>query len=135
MHPKVLRLRAAATVLTVAAAVTACSGSGGEELDVEGFAPGACTEIAPTLQDVDESLREVEDEAIEPGEAADRFKAAQATLKEQGARAPEQVKQSVTDLVTSLGFFRIAVDSNNSDGSQVDDARSELEAVAEVCRS
>ena len=135
MHPKVLRLRAAATVLTVAAGLPACSGSGAEELDIEGFAPGACTEIAPTLEDVDETLREVQDEAIEPREAADRFKAAQATLKEQGARAPEQVKQSVTELVTSLGFFRIAVDSNNYDGSQVDDARSQLEALAEACRS
>ena len=132
MLPKVVRLHAAATAL-VCAALTGCTGSS-DELDVEGFSSGPCTEIAPTLQDVDEVLREVGDDDVSPREAADRFKAAQAALKPQGEAAPAPVKQAVTDLVASLGFFRISVDSNNYDGTQVGDVRAKLEALADTCR-
>lgn len=133
MHPAVPRsLRSAACVLVAVAALSACSS---QELDVEGFAPGACTELAPALQDVDETLRQVGDEDIAAPEAGERFQAAQAPLKAAGASAQDPVATSVTDLVTSLGFFRIAVDSNNYDGSQDADVRTAIDALAEDCRT
>ena len=113
-------------------ALAACSGSDG--LDVDGFSPGACTELAPTLEAVDERLREVKDEDLSPKEAAAGFKAAQEELKTAGADGSQEVSSAVTDLVTSLGFFRISADSGTYDGSQVKDVRAELDAVAETCR-
>ena len=127
-----LRLHAATAVL-LGAALTGCTGSG-DELDVDGFSSGACSELAPTLQEVDEALREVADEDLEPRKAADRFKAAQEDLKAQGASAAEPVREPLTELVTSLGFFRISVDSNNYDGTQVGAAREKLDALAAACR-
>jgi hypothetical protein len=125
-------LRAVAATAT-ACALAACSGSV-EELDVDGFSPGACTGLAGTLQEVNEALGEVSGEDITPQEASARFESAQQVLKMQREQSAEPVASAVTDLVTSLGFFRIAVDSNSYDASQVDDVRTELEAVAMTCR-
>ncbi len=137
MRPAVPRparraVRAAACAFVAVAALSACSS---EELDVEGFAPGTCTEVAPVLQDVDETLRQVGDEDLAPPEAGQRFQAAQEQLKAALDAAQEPVGATVTDLVTSLGFFRIAVDSNNYDGSQDADVRTALDALAQECRT
>lgn len=128
------RSRATLTVAAVCLLVplTACSGGG--ELDVDGFAPGACSELAPALQDVDAALRELDGEDIAPREAGQRFRDAQATLKEAGSSAQDPVGAAVTELVTRLGFFRIAVDSNSYDGSQDAAVRTALEDLAEDCR-
>ena len=130
--PKLVRLHTATAVL-LGVALSGCTGSG-DELDIGGFSSGACSEVAPTLQEVDEVLREVGEGDLEPGEAANRFKAAQEDLKAQGASAAAPVQEPLTELVTSLGFFRIAVDSGNYDGTQGEDAREKLDALAAACR-
>lgn len=123
-------LRRPLLALAVLATLTACSS---DELDVDGFAPGACTEAAPTLQDVDETLRLVADEQIEPQEAGERLRAAQASLKGLTEGADEPVATGLTEVVTRAGFFRIAVDSNNYDGSQVAEVRGPLDDLVEQC--
>lgn len=126
------RLRSAAAVLALVGVVTGCSGSG-DELDVDGFSEGACRDLAATAQEVDTTLREVADEDIAAREAADRLRAAQDELKPVRDRADEPVSAAVTELVTRIGFFRISVDSNNYDGSQVEDVRTALEELASAC--
>lgn len=130
---RVRTLRAAAALLA-ACTLAACTGSG-DELDVEGFAEGTCSDLKEPLQDVDEALRQVADEDLAPKDAAARFAELQKTLKAQAEQAEGEVGPAVTELVTSLGFFRISVDTNGYDGSQDEAVRTELEAVAETCRA
>lgn len=117
-----------------AALLLALAGCSSDALDVDGFAAGACTDIAPTLQEVDEALRQVGDEDIEPRAAADRFRDAQEALKPV-VESGDDVAEPVQELVTRLGFFRIAVDSNNYSGAQDEDVRTALDDLAETCRS
>lgn len=131
-RPTLSRPVASVAVLAVVLALGACTSS--DELDVDGFSPGTCTEVAPTLQDVDEALRQVGAEDLEPAEAGERFRAAQDVLKQAGTSATPPLDSSLTELVTQLGFFRISVDTNAYDGSQRDDARTALEALARQCR-
>jgi Tfp pilus assembly protein PilP len=124
--------RAAACLLAVVTALSACSS--GAELDLEGFAPGACSTVAPTLQQIDAALREVDDEELSPSQAADRFRTAQDELKSSAPSAAAQVRPAITELVTRLGFYRITVDSNGDVAAQADEVRTALEALAEDCR-
>ena len=124
-------VRATAGAAVLACVLTACSS---DELDVDGFSAGACTDLAPTLQDVDEALREVGDENLQPGEAGDRFQAAQEVLKPV-VEAGDELAEPVQELITRLGFFRIAVDSNNYDGTQDADVRTALDALVQECRA
>lgn len=128
--PKLVRLHV--TALAVCAALTGCTGSG-DELDVDGFSSGPCADTAPALQDVDEVLRDVEDEDATPRQAADRLKAVQEALKPQ-VEGDSAVQEQVTDLVSSIGFLRLSVDTNSYDGSQADGVRDALDALAEACR-
>lgn len=125
-----LSLRRTAGAVVLLAGLAACSSDG---LDVDGFAAGACSDLAPTLQEVDEVLRQVGDGDLEPRAAADRFRDAQEVLKPV-VESGDQVAADVQELVTRLGFFRIAVDSNNYDGEQDEDVRTALDGLAETCR-
>lgn len=124
-------VRAAACAAVVTAALSACSS---DALDVEGFAPGACTDISATLQEVDEALRQLADEDIEPREAADRFRAAQEELKAV-AEGGDGVAEQVQELVRRQGFFRLAVDTGAVDDDQQADVRDALDTLAEDCRA
>ncbi len=129
-------VRAAACAAVLTAALSACSS---EALDVEGFAPGACTDIAATLQDVDEALRQLADDDIEPRDAADRFRVAQEQLGA-AAEGGGAVAEQVQELITRQGFFRLAVDTgavdtDASDGEQQADVQDALDALAETCRA
>ncbi len=118
----------AACLLTGTAA---CSGP--ERIDVGGFAPGACTDAVDTVKDIDEALIGVEEGDLTPQEAEERLEVAQDELKPVRDGAEPPLDQTMTDLVTALGFFRISVDSNNYDGSQVADARVALDALVQRC--
>ena len=124
-------LRRAACAAVLIAALAGCSS---DALDVEGFSAGACTDIAPTLQEVDEALRQVGEEDIEPRAAADRFRAAQDALKPV-VESGDAVAEEVQELTRRLGFFRIAADTNNAESQQEDDVRAALDDLAETCRA
>ena len=125
--------RAAALALAGVVALGACSD--GAELDLEGLAPGTCTDLAPTLMDIDETLRQVANEQITAQEAEQRLEAAQDAVKATGEAAQDRVGASVTELVTRIGFYRIAVDSNNYDGSQDAAVQEALSTLAADCRT
>lgn len=129
--PLTRSLRRTACAALLLAALAGCSSDG---LDVEGFSAGACTEIAPTLQEVDEALLQVADEDVAPRGAADRFRDAQEALKPVVETGGERAGD-VRELVTRLGFFRIAVDSNSYDGAQDSDVRAALDDLADACRA
>jgi len=113
------------------AALSACSS---DALDVEGFAPGACTDITATLQDVDEALRQLTDEDIEPRDAADRFRVAQEELAA-AAEGGGAVAEQVQELITRQGFFRLAVVTGAGDAAQQADVHDALDGLAEACRA
>lgn len=129
--PPSLPARRAAGAVALLLALGGCSS---DALDVEGFSPGACTDMAPTLQEVDEALSQVGDEDIELREAGDRFRDAQDALKPV-IDSGDDVAEQVQELVTRLGFFRIAVDSNSYSGAQDEDVRTALDDLAETCRA
>jgi hypothetical protein len=111
--------------------VAGCSSQ--ERVDVEGFAPGPCADAADTLVRLDETLIETADEEISPAEADMRLEIFQDELLMVRDSAQPPLTQTFTDLVTALGFFRISVDSNNYDGSQVGDARIPFDALVRAC--
>lgn len=126
------RFAPALSVLLAAGALTACSSA---EMDVEGFAEGACTEVAGTLQDVDETLRQVADEDITPDEAASRFEAAQESVRSAGSSAGGEVEQATSELANQLGSFRESVDAGSFDEQMSADVGTALQNVAQECRA
>lgn len=124
-------VRAAACLAMLTAALSACSS---DALDVEGFIPGACTDITATLQDVDEALRQLTDEDIEPRDAADRFRVAQEELAA-AAEGGGAVAEQVQELITRQGFFRLAVVTGAGDAAQQADVHDALDGLAEACRA
>ncbi len=129
--PRLPRLAVAAGTLCLLAGTSGCSGP--EKVDVEGFAPGACRDAAPTVQDIDETLIGADEKDLSPREAADQLKTAQDELLAVRDSAEPPLAQAITDLVTALGFFRISVDSNNDDGTLVADARAPFDALVTRC--
>lgn len=113
-------------------ALSACSSA--EELDVDGFAPGACQDMTSTLLDVDETLRGLADEDLEAAQAGDRFQAAQERLKPFRDSADAAISTSVSELVTRMGFFRVSLDTGTYDDAQDADVRTALDALAQDCR-
>jgi hypothetical protein len=118
------------TLVVAAALLTACSSDG---LDVDGFAPGACTDVAPALEDLDQALREFQAEDLSARRAAAEFEAAQEALQEAAPDADEPVQEAMTELVTDLGFLRIATDNELDDTTPQQDVRNDLDALAEEC--
>ncbi|MGI8536067.1 MAG: hypothetical protein ACR2K2_06115 [Mycobacteriales bacterium] len=113
------------------AVTSGCSGP--ERVNVDGFAPGACRDAAPTVQDIDEALIAADEEDVTPKEAGVQLKTAQDQLLQVRDSADAPLAQAITDLVTALGFFRISVDSNSYDGTQVADARVPFDALVQRC--
>lgn len=132
--------RPARRVAGLAAAVSAvvllggCTGSSADEVDLEGLEAGPCSNLVGTLEEVEAGLREVANEDIAPKEAAERFETVQEELGPAAASADVAVRPAVTELITQLGFFRVAVDSNNYDSSRGDEVRTALTALAKDCR-
>lgn len=115
-------------------AVVALSGcSTDRQLDVDGFRPGACTEVATALQDVDDVLRRLEDEDLSPGAAAARFQQAQDALAPVASGAEAPVSGSLEELAARLGFFRLAVDTGSYDDRQDAAVRRALDDLAQEC--
>lgn len=119
--------------VVVLVALGGCSG-GRPELDVDGFRPGACTSAVPTLQDVDDALRRLEDDELSPRDAAARFAQAQDALAPAAADADGALSASFDELGSRLGFFRLSVDTGSSDDSEVADVRRALDGLAQDCR-
>lgn len=130
-QPRLPRLAVAVGAVCLLTVSSGCSGP--EKVDVEGFTPGACRDAAPTVQDIDETLIAADEEDVTPKEAGDQLKTAQDELLTVRDSAAPELAQAITDLVTALGFFRISVDSNNYDGTQVADARVPFDALVQRC--
>jgi hypothetical protein len=124
--------RLLAPALLAVAALSGCSAD--RELDVDGFRPGACTEMVATLQDVDDVLRQLEDEELSPRAAASRFEQAQDALAPVTAGAEAPVSASLEEFGARLGFFRVSVDTGSYDDGQDADVRRALEDLAQDCR-
>ncbi len=119
-------------VLLAVAALSGCSAD--PELDVDGFRPGACTELVGTLQDVDDVLHQLEDQELSPRAAAARFQKAQDALATVTAGAGAPVSASLEELAARLGFFRLSVDTGSYDDGQDADVRRALDDLAQDCR-
>ena len=126
------RVAPALSALLAAGALAACSSA---EMDVEGFAEGACTEVAGTLQDVDQTLRQVADEDITPDEAASRFEAAQERLRSAGGSPGGEVEEATSELADQLSSFRASVDTGSFDDEMAADVGTALQNVAQECRA
>ena len=127
--------RVAAVAVAVTVLLVGCTGSSEDAVDLDGLESGPCSDLVGTLEDVDAGLQAVGDEDITPREAAKRFQAAQEVLKPAVASAETPVAESITELVTRLGFFRISVDTNSYDGAEDAKVRGALRALAEQCRT
>jgi hypothetical protein len=128
------RVASLVTAASAAVLVAACTDSSAET-DLEGLESGPCADLIATLEDVDAGLRGVAEEEITPEQAAERFAAIQGALAPAATDADAAVRPAVTELITSLGFFRVAVDARSYDGEEDGRVRSALSALAEDCRT
>ena len=119
-------------LLVTAVLLAGCSS---DELDVDGFAPGACTDVAPELQALDQALRDYAAEDLSAPRAGAEFEAAQDALLAASADAGAPVQEAMTTLVTELGFLRVATDNELDDAAPQEDARTALDALAQECRA
>jgi hypothetical protein len=129
------RVASLVTAASAAVLVAACTDSSAETVDLEGLESGPCADLIATLEDVDAGLRGVAEEEITPEQAAERFAAIQGALAPAATDADAAVRPAVTELITSLGFFRVAVDARSYDGEEDGQVRSALSALAEDCRT
>ena len=118
------------TLLLTAVLLAGCSS---DELDVDGFAPGACTDIAPALQELDQALRGYAGEDLSRPRAAAEFEAAQDELLAAAPAADAPVQEAMTELVTNLGFLRVATDNELDDDGPQQDAQASLGKRAQRC--
>ena len=128
-----LSARPAARLGTLLVTAVLLAGCSSDELDVDGFAPGACTDVAPALQDLDQALREYAGEDLSRPRAAAEFEAAQDELLAAAPEADAPVQEAMTALVTDLGFLRVATDNELEDTAPQEDARASLGALAQRC--
>jgi hypothetical protein len=129
VHPS-----ARASTLVLALVTALLAGCSSDALDVDGFAPGACTEVAPSLEELDATLRDFATEDLSAERAGDAFQEAQDALLVESEDAEEPVREAMTALVTDLGFLRVATDNELADATPQEDARKALDALAEECR-
>lgn len=113
--------------------LTACTGSSYDEVDLDGLGSGPCADLLAPLEDVDAGLGEVADGGATPEQVADSF----ATAQDELAAAPPEaaVQPALTALITRLGFYRVAVDSNGDHQAEAMRVREALTALAEDCRT
>ena len=125
--------RPAARFGTLVVTAVLLSGCSSDELDVDGFAPGACTDVAPALKDLDKALRERESGDLSGKRAAAEFETAQDELLAASPEAAEPVREAMTALLADLGFLRVATDNELEDTTPQADARKALNTLAERC--
>ena len=124
---------AAPTCVLMALLLVACTGSDSRDLpEAEEFAAGACREAAPAVLALDRHARAI----LEDGaDAADLRRA----LREQQDRlrplseGEDQVSTALQDLVGSVGFLRVAVDTDALDASEVSEVNDAVDRVIAVC--
>lgn len=119
------------TLVVTAVLLAGCSSDG---LDVDGFAPGACTDVAPALTDLDQALRDYASDDLSPERAGAEFETAQDALLAASPDADEPLAAAMTTLVTDLGFLRVASDNALDDVTPQKDARKALDALAARCQ-
>jgi hypothetical protein len=131
----VLRPRPAAALLVATGTllVGACTGSSAAGVDLDGLAETPCAPLVGSLDDVDADLRGLADDDVTPEQVAKRFATVQDALAEADAGA--ELDPAVTELITRLGFYRVAVDTNNDDTAEAEQVRTALGALAEQCRA
>jgi hypothetical protein len=128
-----LTARPAARLGTLLLTAVLLAGCSSDELDVDGFAPGACTDVAPALQDLDQALRDYAGEDLSGPRAGAEFEAAQDELLAAAPEADAPVQDAMTELVTNLGFLRVATDNELDDTGPQEDARAALGTLAQRC--
>jgi hypothetical protein len=128
-----LSARPAARLSTLLVTAVLLAGCSSDELDVDGFAPGACTDVAPALQDLDQALRDYAGEDLSRPRAGAEFEAAQDELLAAAPGADAPVQEAMTALVTDLGFLRVATDNELEDTEPQEDARASLGTLAQRC--
>lgn len=130
-----LRPRPAALLVAAGTAVmlSGCTGSSAAGVDLDGLAETPCAPIVSSLEDVDADLRGLADDDVTPEQAAQRFDAVQDALAE--SDADPELEQAITELITRLGFYRLAVDTNNDGAAETEQVRTALGALAERCRA
>ena len=120
-------------VLTLAVAAVLLTGCSADGLEVDGFAPGACTDVAPALVDLDTALRDYSGGDLSAPRAGAEFEAAQDELLAASESADPPVQEAMTALVTDLGFLRVATDNELDAEAPQQDVRTSLGAIAEQC--
>ena len=127
-----IRTRLVALAVPALLALTGCSDDG---LDVDGLPPGACTDVAPSLVDTDQALRQLADGDVEPAGAAATFARVQERLEAAEGGADPAVAPALVELRRQLALFRIAVDTGADRGEQDGKVRTAVDDLLTACRA
>jgi hypothetical protein len=109
-----------------------CSGDGRDLPDADEFAAGPCRDAAPAVLAVDEQVRLAVEEDADRMAVRQALQAEQTRLQEVlggGGDAPAELQE----VVTRVGFARVALDANAMDPAVVTDVTSAVDRLVAVC--
>ncbi|MDK3257755.1 hypothetical protein [Blastococcus capsensis] len=115
-------------------AVVGCSG--GRDLpDADEFAAGPCRDAAPAVLALDEQVRLALEEDADLAAVRESLRDEQATLQEVlgGADGRADVAPELEEVVTRVGFARVALDTGTLDGAVASDVTSAVDRLVAVC--
>lgn len=109
-----------------------CSGDGRDLPDADEFAAGPCRDAAPAVLAVDEQMRLAVEEDADRAAVRQALQSEQARLQDVLGDAGD-VPVELQDVVTRVGFARVALDANALDGAVVTDVTSAVDRLVMVC--
>ncbi len=130
-----MRRLAAAPLVLVLALAPGCSGGGDDEPAAPraaDFAEGACRDAAPAVLDAGRLVRGVDGDAPSP-EDREGLRAAQDGVVAALPQAPAELAPPLQDLVASLGFARVQLDTGRLTGEVRDRVLTAYDAVVRTC--
>lgn len=118
----------------VASAVAACTGKdSAKQPSVDDFAVGVCRQAAPAVIGIGGLVTQVQDKDKTAAEVNKAITDHQAALRKLLPTADLALRPHIQEVVTTVGFFRIGVDSNTLQPETVDRLAAAQEALVRMC--
>lgn len=127
------RVRIAAAAAVLAATVSCTPKPAPSQPETVDFAAGTCRQAAPAVLGIGRLLGEVRTRARSAREVNAELTMQQSRLRKLLPAADSRARAPLQDLVTAVGFFRIGVDSNTLQSSQVQAATDAQQALVRAC--
>lgn len=123
------------TVPVVLLLTAACSGGSSDfaQPAPEAFTAGACRDLAPPVLDLGRDLHQLADASEVPESLKQSLKDAQAKVRAGQPKADTALAPAVQELVTTVGYLRLAADTRSYQPQLAQQAGTAYDAVVAAC--